>query len=188
MGITLLRASEHRRVPWRNGQGSTAEILSRSGPDQAFDWRLSIATIDSDAGFSQFQGIDRSLMALSPSGVELATAAGRVVLRQFDVHRFAGEDAVSAANVRLPTLDLNLMTRRERCSGSLTVEHPLGDWSVELDGSSEGAVVLLEGRVYLGAVKLEQCDAVSIGRGSRLSLEGEGVLAMAQVRLSHPAG
>ena len=188
MGIIFLRASGHIRLPWRNGQGSSAEIVSRPGPDGPFDWRLSVATIDSNAEFSRFPGIERKLMALSQIGLELGLEGGQVALRQFDVHTFAGEDRVSAVDVTRPTLGLNLMTRRGRCSGSLAVERPSGDWSFVAGESDEAAVVLLDGRIHLGGVGLEQHDAVVIGPGSRLTLQGEGVLALARVqsRLNRP--
>jgi environmental stress-induced protein Ves len=75
-GVTVLRAADRAVTRWRNGTGTTSEILVRRDPTAAptavgFDWRLSIATVSSDAAFSAFPGVDRSLMALSAAGLNL---------------------------------------------------------------------------------------------------------------------
>jgi hypothetical protein len=62
MGITLLRAADHRTMPWKNGGGETTEIAV--SPPHAgladFDWRISMAKVASDGSFSIFPEIDRT--------------------------------------------------------------------------------------------------------------------------------
>jgi len=41
---------------WKNGGGTTREILRVPAEPTAFDWRLSLATIDSPGPFSAFEG------------------------------------------------------------------------------------------------------------------------------------
>ena len=51
-------------MPWKNGGGETAEIAV-SPPGAAlddFDWRLSMARVETDGPFSAFPGIDRTLV------------------------------------------------------------------------------------------------------------------------------
>ncbi len=51
--MQILRASDHRVMPWKNGGGSTTEIAVfpiDSGLD-AFDWRVSMATVAADGPF-----------------------------------------------------------------------------------------------------------------------------------------
>ena len=59
----LLRNSDHRRMPWKNGGGETVEVIVH--PEGAslsdFGWRVSMATVASDGPFSVFPGIDRTL-------------------------------------------------------------------------------------------------------------------------------
>ena len=117
----LLRASSHRRMPWKNGLGVTTEILI--DPSDAtignFDWRLSMARIDADGPFSSFPNIDRLLVVLE--GCVHLEIEGRpaIALTPDDAPiRFPGELAVSATLITAPgalprpAIDLNLMVRR----------------------------------------------------------------------------
>ena len=45
MTLQVLRAADHRRMPWKNGRGETTEIAiwpPTAGLD-GFDWRISMA-------------------------------------------------------------------------------------------------------------------------------------------------
>ena len=43
--MNILRESSYRAVPWKNGGGVTREILRAPAEPDAFDWRLSLATV-----------------------------------------------------------------------------------------------------------------------------------------------
>ena len=59
---------------WKNGGGETAEIaVSPPGAAlDAFDWRLSMAKVETDGPFSAFPGIDRTLAILEGEGIRLS--------------------------------------------------------------------------------------------------------------------
>ncbi|HEV7814737.1 MAG TPA: HutD family protein [Janthinobacterium sp.] len=103
-------------APWKNGGGSTTEIMAApagAGFDD-FDWRVSLATIARSGAFSAFPGIDRSL-ALVGGGVVLELDGARVELgAAAPPLRFAGETPVFAT-VEAASTDFNVMTRRGRC-------------------------------------------------------------------------
>ena len=105
--------------PWKNGGGSTTEVaVSPPGAGlDAFDWRISLATIAADGPFSVFPGIDRTLALVDGPGVLLDLGEeGKFSLSEDDpVIEFAGEAQVSASLAGAPTLDFNVMTRRARC-------------------------------------------------------------------------
>ena len=48
--MRILRAADHKRMPWKNGGGETTEIAVF--PEHAglsdFDWRVSMARVDGD--------------------------------------------------------------------------------------------------------------------------------------------
>lgn len=113
MSVTLLRRADYRRMRWKNGQGWTTEIL-REPDREAFDWRLSIAEIESNAPFSAFAGVDRSLLLLEGNGMELRVggAAPQLLNTRGQIVRFAGETAVEARLLDGPTRDFNVITRR----------------------------------------------------------------------------
>lgn len=186
-GLTVLRAADRSPAPWRNGGGSTSEILLRRHPAEAgeFDWRLSIARVAADGPFSSFPGVDRALMALDPGGLHLADEGDPVALAQYGVHCFPGENAVASTGVTAETLDLNLMWRRDRRRGTLT-EHQVSGLEVVTDGTAELAIVLLSGWLSCrdGAgpwTPLAIHDAVLPAPGTRLQLIGRGRVAVARM-------
>ncbi|HMI86347.1 MAG TPA: HutD family protein [Polyangiaceae bacterium] len=122
--MSHLTPADYRKMPWRNGGGTTTEILVV--PDTAtardrFDYRLSIADIAIDGPFSRFDGYDRHIMLLSGAGMDLDCGAhGRIELRTpFQPRFFSGDWDVSALLVAGPVRDLNLIVDRARASSSL---------------------------------------------------------------------
>ena len=71
--MRIIRAEEHRVVPWKNGGGITREVLVEPDPaDPAqFLWRISIATVAAPGPFSLFPGVDRSIAVLEGAGLRL---------------------------------------------------------------------------------------------------------------------
>src|SRR4051812_28206746 len=103
-------------VSWKNGGGSTTEIAV-APPEAGFDdfeWRISLATIANDGPFSQFPGVDRTLMLVEGHGAALdIDGEDRVMLSDDEpVFMFAGESHVVATLNRGATTDFNVMTRR----------------------------------------------------------------------------
>ena len=54
--IQVLTATEHyRKMPWKNGLGSTLEVARSHGEGlDDFDWRISIADVKNEGSFSYF--------------------------------------------------------------------------------------------------------------------------------------
>jgi uncharacterized protein len=95
--LTLLRAADYPVMPWKNGGGTTSEILIEPpGADMAnFDWRVSTARIDEASDFSRFPGVDWTLIVLS-GAMSLRGAVGE--RQQLDANippfAFPGEDEI----------------------------------------------------------------------------------------------
>ncbi len=67
--VRLYRAEDHPRMPWRNGGGTTQEVACNPGGHTAsFDWRLSLADVAQDGGFSAFGGFQRIITVLEGRG------------------------------------------------------------------------------------------------------------------------
>lgn len=140
-------------VPWKNGGGSTTEIMIE--PPGAlfhdFDWRISLATITQDGPFSLFPGVDRTLALVQGPGLTLdVDDSRRFVLDDEDsIIEFAGESAIQATLHGGPTLDFNVMTRRAACHHKFgrrrldgkSVFAPRGDRSVLFLADGEGLSV-----------------------------------------------
>lgn len=116
----ILRRADYRQSLWKNGQGLTEEVLTvPEGSDVSnFDLRISIAHVSSDGPFSIFPGIDRTIVSLQGGGMilDLPDGTQQWLTPGSKPFRFPGEWAVSSRNIEGPTLDLNIMTLRERCS------------------------------------------------------------------------
>ncbi|MBB6011514.1 hypothetical protein HNR59_000859 [Aquamicrobium lusatiense] len=118
--MKIARRADHKRMAWKNGQGLTEEVAAfPAGSDtDSFDWRLSIAHVGADGPFSVFAGIDRTIALLDGPGLALDLPEGKTIELRPDGAPFAfpGDWTISSRNTGGPTIDLNIMTRRGRCS------------------------------------------------------------------------
>jgi len=122
-----LTPADYRRMPWRNGGGTTTEILVEpEGVDVAkerFHYRVSIAEVASDGPFSRFDGYDRHIMLLSGAGMTLDCGRhGRIdLVTPFEPQAFSGDWEVHGALVAGAVRDFNVIVDRARASSSLAV-------------------------------------------------------------------
>jgi uncharacterized protein len=111
-------------TPWKNGGGLTQEIVCvpvGAGLGD-FDWRVSVAQVKCDGPFSIFQGIDRVIVLLNGKGMRLAGSIHQHELTEpLLPHAFAGEIPISCTLVDGPTIDLNVMTRRQAVRADVSV-------------------------------------------------------------------
>ena len=117
MTLNRFDAAQLPRTPWKNGGGTTREIISspRGATLGTFVWRVSIADVSTSGPFSVFEGVDRVLVLLEGNGVELSGADGRVVHRldtPLVPFIFSGDDEITSSLLAGPSVDFNVMTRR----------------------------------------------------------------------------
>jgi environmental stress-induced protein Ves len=108
--LHLLRASDYREAPWKNGGGLSYEIAADDFTPPT--WRISVARIDRDGPFSDFRGYDRTIVALDGGTVTLEVPGGSFTLERGQPFPFAGEIPVTARLTGEPARDLNVMTLR----------------------------------------------------------------------------
>src|SRR5688572_14445639 len=107
--MRILRAENYRRMRWKNGGGETAEIAvspEGAGLDD-FDWRVSMARVDTNGPFSVFPGVDRTLSILDGEGI-LLSVEGRIpfgLTFRSDPLTFPADVATSAALMAGPITD-----------------------------------------------------------------------------------
>jgi environmental stress-induced protein Ves len=181
--------------PWRNGSGRTRTIAAqvREAGEPPWDWRISVATIEHNAPFSAFPGVDRASLLLGAGQIELTAIGEPVVLmhRPGDVAAYRG-DAPWDAEIRrdgMPLSLLNVMTRRGVATARLQAVledttlsgHALavlaveGTWrvvdtSLEVEGRPGEAMVLSAGHGAVGDANLTR--SIAHGRIERLSSAG----------------
>jgi environmental stress-induced protein Ves len=188
--MRILRAADHRRMPWKNGGGITTEIAvfpDGAGLD-AFQWRISMATVAADGPFSLFPGVDRTLSILEGGGIKLAVEG------QPDVtltpasppHSFPADRPASAGLLSDPVCDLNVMTRRGLWRHRV---ERLADGERNLSGGpavvfcATGPVTVADGR---WSVLLGRHDAALMETGKVACPAGGSVLVAVLERLPMP--
>jgi environmental stress-induced protein Ves len=166
----ILRESSYVTVPWKNGGGVTREILRSPPESTAFDWRLSLATIDSPGPFSAFEDYYRTLVFVRGAGVELnfvqhgtsrLNSPGQTV-------SFDGAWQTRCTLLDGPSTDLNLIVSKERAQSAsrafqLTATEIIqtADWSQLLVCCISGAI-----RLTNTAGEMESLNSVDVARCS----------------------
>jgi environmental stress-induced protein Ves len=109
--LTQIRAADLAPQAWRNGGGSTRELVAwPAGP--AWRLRLSLADIDAAGPFSAFAGVQRWFAVIEGAGVVLSLTDGeRRLTPQSEPLCFDGACAPGCRLIEGPTRDLNLMLR-----------------------------------------------------------------------------
>jgi uncharacterized protein len=182
----ILRAAEQLARPWKNGGGLTRELFVHpvaSGFDD-FEWRVSIAEVRAAGPFSSFPGIERH-MAILEGRLRLSLAGGAPLTLDaagapLD---FPGETAVMAEPLGPSATDLNLMTRRGRCTGRLW-RHASTPWlPLPADAATRVLVALGACRVRggHGELALARLDALLLGPQSACELAAADGVYVAEV-------
>jgi hypothetical protein len=114
MSVRTIRFDEVAPQRWRNGGGSTRELLAWPRAD-AWRLRVSVADVEADGPFSSFPGVERWFAVLDGHGVELTVGgtAHRLAAGSAPLH-FSGEAPATCRLLDGPTRDLNLMLRGVR--------------------------------------------------------------------------
>lgn len=108
---SIIHVLEVSPQPWRNGGGSTRELLALPSA-QAWQVRISLADIDQDGAFSAYAGVQRWFAVVQGAGVEL-DFAGRQVVQTIAAPalQFDGAHAPGCRLLGGATQDVNLMVR-----------------------------------------------------------------------------
>lgn len=147
-------------MPWKNGGGNTREIACwpPGASLDAFDWRVSIATIAASGPFSVFPGVDRTIMLLEGDGVQLE---GEGVQARLDTPHapfaFSGDIAIDCTLRGRTSTDFNLMSRRDRGRGELQVVDGVPATVARCD---HGLVMSLAGDGFANGTRLAQGQGV----------------------------
>jgi environmental stress-induced protein Ves len=186
--MRIIRESEQKRMPWKNGGGETIEIgiAPHNSSLDTFDWRISRARIDRSGPFSPFPGIDRTIAAIEGVGIVLRFEnADPVTLTPNDPpFSLAGEVRVESEIIKGTVTDLNVMTRRGRYRHRLMVLADRGPLDVSAGPHQTVAIVAAGSaslRTRAGDIQLSDGDAILLsaadgtarvtsGPGSRLFL------------------
>ena len=193
--VEIIRPAQWRAMPWKNGRGTTQEIARGGGSmsGNAFDWRISLATVEVDGPFSPFRGFDRTIMLIKGRGMRLdfGERGSALVERSLEPHSFSGDWETTCHLLDGAVQDLNVMTRRASGRHTLEVLHLDPTHGSTLEPSDTTLVFALSGDVLIQyedrqLVLNEHETFLAPGRGSRpFSLRSQNELcAAAAVRIT----
>jgi len=159
---TIISPAEYISMPWRNGAGSTVELLKRELPNHStgeFLWRLSMADVVENGSFSTFNNYDRTLVLLAGQGITLRYDDLEVTLiKPLQLARFKGESTTIASIHEGPIKDFNIMTRRGLCYAKTTCSNDSKE--MEIQSSADTLLVfVVKGFVAIDSDAAEQVTA-----------------------------
>ena len=171
MRWTHIPPSAGRAMPWKNGGGTTLELLVEppgATAAQGFAWRVSSAEVATSGPFSAFPGLERWLVLLEGPGFELDfESRGREVLSEpLQAVRFSGDWPASATLLGGPSTDFNLMVDPTRWTARVAAWRGAGTqrWAV----GPASLLFLAGGTLHVPVLGLH------LGRRHLLRLEGDG--------------
>ncbi|WP_435634629.1 HutD/Ves family protein [Pseudomonas solani] len=170
----VLRAADYPRMPWKNGAGSTQEILRDGGADlDGFGWRLSIADVGQPGPFSAFTGYQRVITVLEGAGMRLVV--DDVPSRELtagDAFAFDGGSRVQCELLGGAIRDFNLIYAPQRFAGRLQWQRVNGP--LRLFSAADTLLLFSVGEGL--EVRLDGGETLHLGRHDCLHLEGNGTL------------
>lgn len=173
-----------RKMPvnlWRNGAGEAREICCFPPATRDFHWRASIASIAGNGEFSLFPGVERVITLLEGGEVMLeGVNTFTHTLKRHQPFTFAGDSVVKATlSEGQMSMDLNIMTRRDRCKAKVRV----ADRTFTTFGSRGGVVFVISGAWQLGDKLLtaDQGACWHDGKHTLRLLKPEGQLLFSEI-------
>lgn len=184
--MRVIRTSDYRRMPWKNGGGETTEIAAAPAGASldAFDWRVSMAHVGVSGPFSVFPEIDRTLAVLGPAAILLDFGGrGSVRLdRASAPYGFPADCPVEGRLIDGPVDDLNVMTRRGRFRHHVSRRRIEGSVSLARRGDAMIVIPVEAGMAAIGAGRF-----FALGAGDALITEASDPPGAIELRPEHPA-
>ena len=113
--MQIIRQSDFKTTPWKNGDGITHEAIRVPANGDSFRWRLSVAQIERSGPFSDFAGYNRTMVLRKGNGAALKFARGatRLLREVGDMAQFDGALLLIQCELENgPCVDSNLMAAK----------------------------------------------------------------------------
>lgn len=174
----LIRRSDRRRVPWKNGAGATEVIATADGDSPA--WRVSVADIGPGrTTFSSFPGVNRVFTVIGDHGVALEWDCCTVDLAPLAPFGFDGElgpDCVAAG----PTNAFNVMVEAATTAAHV-VPHHLARSGVLTDPDAVTVIYVHRGSLASGDLAATAGDCLFVARQS-VEAAGTATILVATIK------
>jgi environmental stress-induced protein Ves len=156
-------------MPWANGLGTSYEIASDRNDADEWTWRLAMAPVNADGPFSRIECVNRFLAVVEGAGMTLSVDRKKLQCLPMQVMRFRGDAVTDATLTDGPITDINLMVRRKKADGEMSVVSAIG-------ALNDASIV-----VAIGGSAQMKCDEAIIDLGphdAMLDCDSEAVSLM----------
>lgn len=142
----LIHYSDHVEMPWKNGAGTTREVVRENDQAKPY-WRLSLATVDKSGPFSIIPGCTRLILLLEGQPMTLHFDDGEVMpLESQKPQRFSCERPLRAI---LPAAgerrDLNLIWNDDAFDANVQVVTFAGQLKLDSSAAYRTIVIVTKG-------------------------------------------
>lgn len=174
--VRLIDGARVPAEPWANGGGTTRTLARGREQNGAAPWRVSVATLDGPAKFSQFPGYDRTLLPIDDGAIDLHSQDGQLLARSGQPVHFSGDLHVWVNLPARPVNVLNVMCKR----GAFRARVSVAAHSLRVTPATTHLLVSLAGQwnvesALLRGVMLPPLNALWIsGRPEELALRPSG--------------
>ncbi|MEU6674192.1 HutD family protein [Streptomyces sp. NPDC046925] len=181
----VLRWSQYRSMPWKNGGGTTREVAAGTVPAtpasaqtaDGFDWRVSVADVDAAGPFSSLPGIDRVITPVEGEGMVLTVDGASHPVGPLRPFAFSGDATTDCRLDAGPVRNMNVMTRRGLATAHVRI--------ITVTAAQETALTYATGETLLVmaategiAVGAPDGHGTTLGRLDCVRHEGPGTLAL----------
>lgn len=160
MNIRLIKQNDMTRMPWKNGGGETLEVAihpSTATLDQLdFEWRVSIASIESDGPFSTFPGYTRHLVIWKGDGL-LINGVAKTAMQPFE---FDGSDKITAKLIRDTVKDFGVIAKSKAFTTTLTMHSLAEEATSQAEVNGDSFILCTRGELRIDGFYLNHGDAV----------------------------
>ena len=114
MQYTITPPSQFKKIPWKNGKGSTIELAINKGATlDNFDWRISMADVVENGPFSDFSGYLRHLILIKGHSITLEHEEKEpdFLTQHLNYAKFLGSNKTTGILPAGPITDFNIMTK-----------------------------------------------------------------------------
>lgn len=128
--------SDFITMPWKNGGGSTLELIALKDENNEIMFRLSSAEVSASGPFSIFPQIDRILFLVKGNGLKLKMPNKSLILDQtLAPIYFAGEDEIYCELLDGSCQDFNVMTNRNFGKSTLCLRRLTSNEEIKVSSS-----------------------------------------------------
>lgn len=157
---------------WQNGGGVTREIgqgVISGCTNGQWDWRFSVADIETESRFSRFDGIERKAVLVDGEKLTLCGDETQIFDRIGSLHAFAGESRIDTKLGAGPVRLFNAMARRDAAAVGVHVHR--GGTSVVTHDEQAGALLVAQGEFEVSLRFATSMLVLRLGPGDGVVLE-----------------